>query len=700
MSRPTPDGPGQERGRPSLLAGAGHLAALWALAFAQPLFDLLGRNPDFFVARGNGGDEIVAFAIIFTLGPPLAMLAAEAAVARLWPQGCWPLHLGLVGLLCAALALQLLQELASGPAGVLIVVAIAAGAAAVHAYEQTRFARALLDVLIPAPLVVLAVFLLLSDVSDLVLPQEEVEPVSVEIPGAAPVVMVVFDELPEGTLMTPQGGIDASRFPAFAEMARESTWYRGGVTIAAFTPRAVPAILTGTLPSEDELPVASDQPRSIFTLLGGSYRMHVMENATQVCPSGLCGGREGGGIGSLFSDLRVVSEHLLLPDGLRNHLPAIDTTFGDFADQAADVPPRRFASGDPDQLAAAFADQVGEEAPRVAAFAAGIGEGDRVLHLIHVEKPHYPWNHFQDGRKYSNLSGEFKDVLADDTGWLGGEALTNLALQRHILETGFTDLLLGEVIDRLKRTGLWDRAVVVVLADHGGAVVPHERRRNPTPANFGQIAAVPLFIKAPGQRQPRVVDRAFCTSDVLPEVARLLRIDYPWRRHSCPPDEVTVANSPDGETSLSFARTERLRDAYVRRIDRLFGIGNGWGPVLRFRPHPELVGRPVSSLRTSVSESTTAGVDDERRLEDVDPRAPIVLASLLRGAIAGGEPGEAVAAAVNGRIAAVGRSFDSAGSIRYSMLIPPHYFRLGGNRVDVYRVLWGRSAVELKHLGP
>ena len=30
-----------------------HLAVLWSLAFAQPLFDILADSPEFFVARGN-----------------------------------------------------------------------------------------------------------------------------------------------------------------------------------------------------------------------------------------------------------------------------------------------------------------------------------------------------------------------------------------------------------------------------------------------------------------------------------------------------------------------------------------------------------------------------------------------------------------------------------------------------------------------
>ena len=37
----------------SWVPGGLRLAALWAFAVAQPLFDLLGRNAEFFVARGS-----------------------------------------------------------------------------------------------------------------------------------------------------------------------------------------------------------------------------------------------------------------------------------------------------------------------------------------------------------------------------------------------------------------------------------------------------------------------------------------------------------------------------------------------------------------------------------------------------------------------------------------------------------------------
>lgn len=690
-------------GHPSLLVGSGHLAALWALAFAEPLFDLLGRNPDFFVARGNSGADIVLFSVTFTLAPPLAMLAVEWVAARIDRRLQWGIHLVLVALLVGAMALQVLKEVTAGPGGVLIALALLIGGFAAAGYARTRFLRGVTDVLIPAPAVVLAIFLLFSDVSELVLPQSEARAAAIKIRSRTPVVEVIFDELPEGTLMDGEGGIDARRFPAFATLAAHSTWYRGATTVAGFTPRAVPAILTGTLPDEDELPNSSGQPRSVFTLLGGTYRMHVMENATSICPGSLCGdeGRSTttDDVGSLFSDLRVISEHLLLPGGIAQHLPDVDQSFGDFANQANDQPPRLRNARDPDRFAAALRQQSGDESIRMAQFIADL-RGGRVLNLIHIEKPHYPWTHFPDARKYSNLSSEFGDVLAEDGSWDGPRSLTDLALQRHMLETGFTDHLLGRLIARLKQNGLWDRALIVVTADHGNAVIPHQKRRNPTHANLGQIAPVPLFIKAPGQTRGRIVDRHVCTTQILPTIARMLGIGYPWQRYPCPQETVTVANSPTGESSLPFKRVERLRDAYVARIGRLFGSDTGWQPVLRFEPHPELIGRPVESLALSRAGHASATIDEQDRLGDVDPRAPVVLASLLRGALSGAEPGEALAAAVSGRIAAVGRSFSAAGSVRYSLLIPPRYFRDGANRVEVYRVRGGGSAIRLQRLGP
>ena len=59
-------------------------------------------------------------------------------------------------------------------------------------------------------------------------------------------------------------------------------------------------------------------------------------------------------------------------------------------------------------------------------------------------------------------------------------------LQRHLLEVGYTDTLLAQIIKRLKQTGLWERAMVVVTADHGAAFQSKVPRRAATSENMGR----------------------------------------------------------------------------------------------------------------------------------------------------------------------------------------------------------------------
>ena len=121
----------------------------------------------------------------------------------------------------------------------LIPIAVAVGVLAALAYDRSRAGPMLLTVLSPFPLVLLVVFLMLSPVSKLVLPGAEVETSEAAIPRDAPVVMIVFDELSGLALMGPDGEINESRYPSFARLADDATWYRNATTVADFTGRAI-----------------------------------------------------------------------------------------------------------------------------------------------------------------------------------------------------------------------------------------------------------------------------------------------------------------------------------------------------------------------------------------------------------------------------------------------------------------------------
>lgn len=689
--------------RPRPLIAAAHLTAIWALAFAQPLFDLLGRNTAFFVARGNSTSEILAFALIFTLAPFLAAWLAEAVLERFLPRIRWALHLALLAVLSACLILQLIGQLTQRPAALLIAVSLGLGTGLAYLYARGRFVKAVLDVLTPAPLIVLVLFLVIGPTSKLVLPGQEPKALAVEVSEPAPVVMMIFDEFPLGSAMTTEGEIDATRFPNLAEVAAAGTWYRNATTSGAFTTLAVPALLTGSRPAEGDLPVARDQPESIFTLLGGSYKLSVKEDATKLCPESLCPEAEAhrtveAGLGPLFDDLWVVSRHLLYPEALRKGLPEISETFGGFAaDVDGAAPSGDAAGGDAHVVAMALAREVkDDESVRVRDFAAGIkADEPATLHLIHIEKPHYPWRNLPDGRLYSPDQGEWIRFMDENSVWQAPDTVTDIALQRHLLEAGYADSMIGQVIKRMKQVGIWDQALFVVAADHGGAMSAGLPRRNPDPENLGQVAPIPLMVKEPGQTAGGdVVDRHTCLVEVLPEIATQLEIEYPWEEDDCPPDTVTVGDLPNGEVELPLTEVIRQRDEYVARIEGLFGTGQGWESVITPRAFRNLVGRRLPQLSADPGQ---AAAPDEQ-VTRYRPVARIGPALLQRGELRGVDPGQPIAVTVNGGLAAVGLSFELDGSVVYSILLPPDELAAGENEIGIHLLVGTGANARLKPL--
>ena len=170
-----------------------HLAVLWAFAVAQPLFEVLGDSPEFFVARDNTRWDIVVLAFGLTLVPPTALAAIELILSPV-PPARRVAHAGFVAVLLAAIALQVLDRLFGGLAPeVLIALAMAAGVCGALLYVKGRLLRLILTVLAPAPAVFLAVFLFVSPVSELVLPQGSVAASDARLRGQTPVTVLVLD---------------------------------------------------------------------------------------------------------------------------------------------------------------------------------------------------------------------------------------------------------------------------------------------------------------------------------------------------------------------------------------------------------------------------------------------------------------------------------------------------------------------------
>jgi hypothetical protein len=676
--------------REPAVRGAQLLAAS-GFALAQPLFDLLGKNAEFFAVRGSTAGDIVLFALVVTFAPALVLLAAELVVGAASATAATALHYLFIGFLGAVFGIQALKRAGIADTGALIAGAVMIGVVLAGAAWRYRPARSFLTLLSAAPVLFLALFLLNSPTSKLVLSSGDAEAAAIRVRATTPIVFLLFDEFPVIDLQQRDGSIDAERFPNFARLAAGSTWFRNTTTLSASTTVAVPAILSGKKPKKGALPTFQDHPDNLFTLLGRRYRMAVMENQTRLCPQSLCKRKNGdtaSRLSSLYSDVRIVYEHLLAPPALEDELPVIDESWGDFgkATEGAEGSGSNPAPPKVD-LNTFYLSRVRDFRHFVSSLTRP-GNGKPTLYFLHVLLPHTPWLYFPDGRARAvaspNAPGRNGEL------WLN-EQLAEQAWQRHLLQLGYTDRLLGRFLGRLHATGLWDKALVIVTADHGVSFRGGDLRRHPTRTNLAELAFTPLFMKIPGENQGRVVDAHVQTVDILPTIADVLGVKVPWRTDgrsvlhgSTRPTPVRVFT-----VSAPYASALALRRRSLARQLRLFGSG-AWGPQFAGTgPYRGLVGASVSTLAVAPSAGAAARVDAVgAKLLRSFPRRPSLVPSPVAGTLTGVPKGAPIALALNGRIAAVSVAYRNPGGgpVRFSALAPEDAFRAGRNAVRVFVV--------------
>ncbi len=473
--------------------------------------------------------------------------------------------------------------------------------------------------------------------------------------------VIVFDEFPTDTLTAPGGEIDAARYPNFAALARTSTWFRNGYTIFDSTFKAVPAILDGRMPQDKTAAdVRSHQPSVYHLMHELGYDVVKVESASAVCPPWIC-------------------------EGTRTRRPG--------------VLPRLAGSGRPARLhrwIGALRDR-----PRP------------TFYLQHTLLPHEPWIYLPSGRQSRPAGREPIKLVNKPESWHDA-GLTDHNHLRHLLQVGYVDRELGRVLRRLRRTGLLDRALLIVVADHGYSFELNVKsRRQVTERNIDQIAPVPFFVKTPGQTDGAIDDSLVRTVDVVPTIADLLDVATPWYAdgHSAfapmtrAREHVTVIRRDFGRVvSIGREEFERRRAALRRWRARLFGtgarsrraFGDPWASAYRIGPHRELLGDRVAALPRS-GEARAVLVNAEL-LDRVDPRDAIVPTRVM-GRLDGTPPGAVrdLAVAVNGRIWAVGRSFRLRGRTReyFSLIVPERALRPGDNRLELLEVGPGRRLVSL-----
>jgi hypothetical protein len=663
------------------------LLALCAFAFAQPLLDVFGRGVEQFALRGASPAQIVAFAVAVALGPALGLWALELAASLFGARVRRVVHLGWIAALTAVIVVQAARPLLTGPP--LFALAALAGGLAVAAY--LRFARAAttwLAFAAAAPVGFVLLFLFASPTGDLL--HDDTQAAVVEVGTPAPVVMVVLDELPLESLIGPDGTLDQELYPNLAALAGDAHWFRNTTTVAPATWHAVPAIVTGRYPAEGANPIAADHPESLFTLLGGSYDLNVTETISRMCPTSLCEPRAEDaevGRGLLGDAVGVMRSRLSL------HRAAGDpvTGFAELEDR------------NPEADDAVFGDLDVAQPDRFRQLLAGLEDDPRSLHYLHLLLPHVPYRHLPSGTAYPGPTPDVgrSDLVHDK--WDAHAWPARLGRQRHLLQLGYVDALIGVLTDELERLGMYDDALIVVTSDHGISFEPGEAIRSIegqplTDESTPDVLWVPLFVKEPGQAAGEISDANVLTVDVLPTIADVLDIDLPWavdgRSALGPPRPGPTkpfwgSDVAQGSAAL-LPRVDVDGEAVwpsvlARSAGAFLPTDGGTSRPWHIGPDADLVGRPLDGVAPGRLEAAPADILEEERWRavEVSGEQPLLVRGHLVEDVGADDP---VAVVVNGVVAATGWTYADIGGTAFAMLFDERYLVPGRNEVSLHLI--------------
>ena len=469
-----------------------------------------------------------------------------------------------------------------------------------------------------------------------------------------PVVVIVLDELPLASLMDRTGRIDRNLFPNFARLQQDSTWFRNATTSATFTHEVMPSILTGSRPSE-RLQSAPLLPHNIFTLLAGTHDLYTTQPFPRFCPGQLC----------------------------RDMPPA-----------PADEPLRR-------EWPAFTAGERGEKFLSLASFLEPTLKPR--LYFAHFVMPHQPWAYMPSGERYPAaelLPGQI-DVPGRGKGWTDHWWLTAQAMQRHLLQTRFTDGLLGALLDRMEETEIYDDALVIATADHGIAFETGLPKRIATPTTAGQLAPVPLLVKRPHQRGSKISDAPVEVVDITPSIADVVGLPYEWsevdgrslfhRKGVWAPTR-SVNGIPISPNLAEVHDAVELKYRMFARDGDSIDLLRPGSPSVR-----EAIGRELTEFEI-VSSATKAELSNEQMLRE-GRTANGMIPSLLHGTLSGpAQESRLLAVSLNGRIAAFTPTYIEEGRTNFYLMLPPRFLATD-NEVEVFYVLEGQRLAEIGEVG-
>ncbi len=609
-----------------------YIFSLWGFVVAQPIYTDMFQDGGYFRVHQLPVSDIWLALLILSFAIPGAWILALWSLNRFFPVLARTTCQVLIALLLCGFCLLVLRIFPNASTLLKLGISAFCGFQLTRLILRNRESSFLLYFMVPGAIMFPIWFLLSCPLTT---------PFQFEASGAwpssaahrvspTPVVMIVFDELPLTSLLDDNGQIDAVNYPNFAALAQKATWFPNAATVHSATRGAIPAILTGKYPPvefdwgsllsghpefkcKSPLPTTEAFPHTVFSLLEKSHDMQVFESRIYLCNSAGCQSRIAfQPLRKRFLSLmrRCSEEYLFKILFNNNELNKFYFGFKAISQknqkQMEDVnrPESSLVSHEYDlALFRKFLATIQARKPQ---------EKRPPFYFIHPILPHSPWEFYPSGRNYpaSRMVNLSADVLCENSPSLlycQNTEQPRSQYQRHLLQAGYADSLLGEAISRLKAAHLYDQSLIIVTADHGISFMPSEHRRPISAHNFGDIMSVPLLIRQPGQTVGKRDYRQAETVDIVPTVAHSLNIAMNWQADGeslLQQPAIQRAShavcSPQTRLKFSASQLQAAKQAALHRKRANFG-------ELRLRPeeifntgqHRQLIGVRLSNSQVA-----------------------------------------------------------------------------------------------------
>ena len=655
--------------------------ALSTMAVAQPVLDLYGKNPTIFSASKMSTLEAGFFVLAVLLGPAVGATVLDRATRWFGPKVNESMRLWLVSGFSFLLGLAIARwinvdgNIGSMAIGVLVAAILP------RLYDTQKVIREWsrwlsvlsLAVLANAVLQLQPVLLMTNG------PQSDAVIANADIS----VFHVVFDEFPLYALLAEDGTINAERFPGFAQLATESTWFRNAVAESNFTHQAVPALLASAVPEQSGGPFLAQYPKNIFTVFAGKTAVGGIEPVTSLCPPDVCGGSTGSRgtfsvsrVKSFFRDASYVYGHRVLPPFLRSHVPSIEGAWGGFG-AVADKFKEQFGVGalsQVDALAQGVKAMVDDPSPRV--------------QVTHVLLPHAPWRITPDlrvaplSKSISTANPESEDGVRD-------------TYQTFLYQLAGADRAISDAIASLKQAGRWDNTLFIASADHGISFLPTLPQRHTDFTDMDQandIYRVPLLVKFPKQTSGSVSDCAVTNLDVLPTILDVTGTSTSWKfagtsfANECPASRERRVVAATGESQVfsgGFSEAQARARHYADVVSNVGGIRR----VAAVGASALLIGQPIGTAESNSSIASWTLAQKKMFTKVSDTRGSRV-PSLITGTVTLSGPtdvGTEGIVVVNGVAAGViGELSGARDVVEYTAILDYSLLTDGAHTVELY----------------